>query len=134
MPITPSRSNYVGIYYANTAAGSYDNGFMVTLSLFSGYDGSQSPTTSTYSAPLYAAIQSTQPCTISKGDALTLDLSSITAFSMFYDNEAMGCRVGVMVVNRKTRESFTSTCAVISGIKSWRNGHIGMILYIMVRY
>jgi hypothetical protein len=124
VPIAAYTFNtFLGVYSNNLAAGSYDTGFSVVTGIFSGYSGIFSPNMVN---PLYSSILSVNPCAITKGNQNKVNVSVVIENSIFKSNEAVGCRVGLMVVNDDIAESTTSTCAVVSGIKAWRNAHMGI--------
>lgn len=119
-------NSYNGLYFNNIAAGSYDTGFYVGTSVFSGYNGLlKSP----YLQPLGHLIKDANPCGQTRGElgAGIVDVSAILLSSIFKNNEAVACRVGLMVVNNDFSESNSDTCAVVSGIKVWRNAHVGVL-------
>ena len=115
-------NSFTGIYTSNLASGSYDAGFSVATSVFSGYNGARANPR----IQLLATIVGVDPCSQTFGAIKVVDVSSVVASSIFSSNEAVGCREGLMVVNDDIMESTSTTCAVVSGIKAWRNAHFGI--------
>eukprot|EP01035_Chromulina_nebulosa_P018019 gene18019-23659_t len=121
VPIASFTFNSLYGYYAsNLAAGSVDTGFSVATSVFSGYSAGSVVST------LFDSISDISPCTNTYGSQAYFDLSNVLENSVFVTNEAVGCKVGLMVVVNSADESESSTCAVVSGMISWRNSHIGI--------
>eukprot|EP00595_Chromulina_sp_UTEXLB2642_P001523 CAMPEP_0196766926 /NCGR_PEP_ID=MMETSP1095-20130614/32902_1 /TAXON_ID=96789 ORGANISM="Chromulina nebulosa, Strain UTEXLB2642" /NCGR_SAMPLE_ID=MMETSP1095 /ASSEMBLY_ACC=CAM_ASM_000446 /LENGTH=2258 /DNA_ID=CAMNT_0042131985 /DNA_START=2674 /DNA_END=9450 /DNA_ORIENTATION=- len=121
VPIASFTFNSLNGYYAsNLAAGSVDTGFSVATSVFSGYNAGL------VVSNLFDAISDISPCVNTYGSLAYFDLSNILANRVFVSNEAVGCKVGLMVVVNSVEESKSSTCAFVSGMNSWRNSHIGI--------
>lgn len=128
---TYTFNSYNGLYINNIAAGSFDAGFAVTMSVFTGYDGG----TLTYSGQtagvrakrLAKAIQSTKPCQVIRDiNYVKYDKSKLIPYTLFSGNEAVACRVGLIMVTKSTVENKVGTCAVVAGFKAWRNAHVGV--------
>ena len=75
---------------------------------------------------LYSNISAARPCALTRGLENTVSLARVLPNAGFWGNEAVGCRVGLMVVNDDPAESSPSTCAVVTGITAWRNAHMGV--------
>jgi len=66
-------------------------------------------------------------CQLTRGTEFTYNLNLILSGRGFWDNEAVGCRGGLFVVNMGPRESTVGRCAIVSGLKAWRGGHTGIL-------
>jgi len=64
-------------------------------------------------------------CTLTRGLAFSYSLATVLSGRLFWDNEAVGCRGGLFVVTMSTSESSAASCAIVSGLKAWRNAHSG---------
>ena len=116
---------FSGVYRENIAAGCYDSGFHVATSVFTGYSGISTPS---FNQPLYSAIQQDNLCALTLGVEAQMNTSQVSSILhvFFSGNEAVGCRVGFMVVNQDQTESIETSCAVVTGMKAWRSAHIGI--------
>jgi len=68
---------------------------------------------------------SSTACTLTRGLPFTYNTARLLSNLAFWDNEAVGCRGGLFILNMGPSESDFSSCAVVAGIKAWRNGHTG---------
>ena len=93
---------------SNVAAGSYDQGYMVATAMFFQKQG-------------------TSACQMTRGAEFSYNLNTILSGRGFWNNEAVGCRGGLFVVNMGPQESSTDSCAILSGLKAWRGGHTGIL-------
>lgn len=103
MVLTPSAQ-----VYGNVAAGSGDSGFYLVQGLF------------TNRAPSYV-------CAATHGAEYSVSPSDVTLGASAWNNEAVGCQVGVTLVTRDRSDAGADDCAVLSGFKVWRNAHAGFM-------
>ena len=92
----------------NVVAGSVDSGFMVATGLLSKRVG--------------AGV-----CATTASVAKTLSPGDMQGVTSFMNNEAVGCKTGLFIVNMARTESLPSDCAVVRDFKAWRNGHVGVL-------
>ena len=97
-----------GTVHSNLAAGSYDQGFSVATGVFVHPSGSNA-------------------CSLTRGLTYTYTLGTLLRNRIFWDNEAVGCRGGLFVLTLAHSEVNARSCAVISGMKAWRNAHSGIM-------
>lgn len=96
------------LVHDNVAALSGDTGFYLVQSLF------------TKNAP-------TSACANTRGMPYEVNDDALTAGALVWNNEAVGCQVGMTLVTRNLGEVSPSDCAVLSGFKVWRNAHAGFM-------
>jgi hypothetical protein len=94
-----------GKVFNNVAAGSVDTGYAVGQAIFA------SNTDSNIGA-----------CSNTYGSEYTVPVYLLLQNRIFFNNEAVGCKIGLTLVTVSKTESQPDDCAVISGLKSWRNG------------
>ena len=96
-----------GIVKNNLAAGSYDQGFAIATKYF------------------FQPHQSI--CAVTRGLAYTYDEATFVAQRKFSNNEAVGCKGGLMVMAMDAAESRPEDCVIVNGIVAWRNAHAGIM-------
>ena len=96
-----------GIVRNNLAAGSYDQGFAIATKYFFQPHKSN--------------------CAVTRGQAYTYDQATMVTQGKFYNNEAVGCKGGLMVLAMDGSESEPTDCVIVSSIVAWRNAHTGIM-------
>lgn len=97
-----------GIVSNNVAAGSEDQGFAICASMFTGK-------------------VSKDQCSVTSSKAYEYSISDLLQHRTFFNNEAVACKGGFSLVTVSPSESVADDCAVISGIKAWRNAYTGIM-------
>lgn len=66
-------------------------------------------------------------CSVTRSTQYSYNAELISTNALFADNEAVGCRGGLMVVAMSRSESAEQDCAVVTGFMGWRSGHTGIL-------
>jgi hypothetical protein len=101
--------NSDGVCQGNVAAGSEDQGFAIATAMFN------------------VPVGQREACSVTRATKYAYDARLLRNNAKFYDNEAVACRGGLMVVAMSPTESQSEDCAVINGFRGWRSGHTGIM-------